>query len=156
MKNQTVFRPIPVLTKRMFRTNRGRNLVAILAILLTTMMFATLFTLTQSMSRNLVEMTFRQTGYDAQASMRGLTEEQADLIDGHPDVAELGRSIVLGLAENQQLTGQSVEIRWANDAYASIPMPPPPPGRCPRRRTRSRWIPAPWTGWASPMSWDRP
>ena len=43
MKNQTVFRPIPVLTKRMFRTNRGRNLVAVLAILLTTMMFATLF-----------------------------------------------------------------------------------------------------------------
>ena len=78
MKNQTVFRPIPVLTKRMFRTNRGRNLVAVLAILLTTMMFATLFTLTQSMSRNLVEMTFRQTGYNAQASMRGLTEEQAE------------------------------------------------------------------------------
>ena len=50
--------------------------------------------------------------------MRGLTEEQADLIAGHPDVVELGRSIVLGLAENQQLTGQSVEIRWANDAYA--------------------------------------
>ena len=55
----------------MFRAGRSRNLVAILAILLTTMMFATLFTLTQSMSRNLVEMTFRQTGYDAQASMRG-------------------------------------------------------------------------------------
>ena len=35
MKNQTVFRPIPVLTKRMFRTNRGRNLVAVLAILIT-------------------------------------------------------------------------------------------------------------------------
>ena len=83
----------------MFHTNRGRNLVAILAILLTTMMFATLFTLTQSMSRNLVEMTFRQTGYNAQASMRGLTEEQADLIADHPDVAELGRSIVLGLTE---------------------------------------------------------
>ena len=93
MKNQTVFRPIPVLTKRMFRTNRGRNLVAVLGILLTTMMFATLFTLTQSMSRNLVEMTFRQTGYNAQASMLGLTEEQADLIAGHPYVVELGRSI---------------------------------------------------------------
>ena len=131
MKNQTVFRPIPVLTKRMFRTNRGRNLVAVLAILLTTMMFATLFTLTQSMSRNLVEMTFRQTGYNAQASMRGLTEEQADLIAGHPDVVELGRSIVLGLAENQQLTGQSVEIRWANDAYAQHSYAAPTTGQMP-------------------------
>lgn len=115
----------------MFRTNRGRNLVAVLAILLTTMMFATLFTLTQSMSRNLVEMTFRQTGYNAQASMRGLTEEQADLIAGHPDVVELGRSIVLGLAENQQLTGQSVEIRWANDAYAQHSYAAPTTGQMP-------------------------
>ena len=118
------------------------------------MMFATLFTLTQSMSRNLVEMTFRQTGYNAQASMRGLTEEQADLIAGHPDVAELGRSIVLGLAENQQLTGQSVEIRWANDAYARHSYAAPTTG--PRRRMRSHWIPASWTVWASPMSWGRP
>ena len=132
MKNQTVFRPIPVLTKRMFRTNRGRNLVAVLAILLTTMMFTALFTLTQSMSRNLVEMTFRQTGYNAQASMRGLTEEQADLIAGHPDVVELGRSIVLGLAENQQLTGQSVEIRWANDAYAQHSYAAPTTGQMPQ------------------------
>ena len=96
------------------------------------MMFATLFTLTQSMSRNLVEMTFRQTGYNAQASMRGLTEEQADLIAGHPDVAELGRSIVLGLAENQQLTGQSVEIRWANDAYARHSYAAPTTGQMPQ------------------------
>ena len=56
MRNQTVFRPIPVLTKRMFRTNLGRNLVAVLAILLTTLMFTTLFTLAQSMNKNLVEM----------------------------------------------------------------------------------------------------
>ena len=90
MKKQSIFRPIPVLTKRMFRTNRGRNLVAILAILLTTMMFATLFTLTQSMSRNLVEMTFRQTGSDTQASIRGITEEQAAQIAAHPDVAGTG------------------------------------------------------------------
>ncbi len=77
-------------------------------------------------------MTFRQTGYDAQASMRGLTEEQADLIAGHPDVVDLGRSIVLGLAENQQLTGQSVEIRWANDTYAQHSYAAPTTGQMPQ------------------------
>ena len=133
MKKQSIFRPIPVLTKRMFRTNRGRNLVAILAILLTTMMF-----------RHPVHPDPEhepQPGGDdlaarpadnAQASMRGLTEEQADLIAGHPDVVELGRSIVLGLAENQQLTGQSVEIRWANDAYAQHSYAAPTTGRMPQ------------------------
>ena len=77
-------------------------------------------------------MTFRQTGYDAQASMRGLTEEQADLIADHPDVVDLGRSIVLGLAENQQLTGQSVEIRWANDTYAQHSYAAPTTGQMPQ------------------------
>ncbi len=130
-KHNKNFRPVPVLAGRMFRTNKGRNLVAVLAIFLTTMMFTALFTLTQSMSRNLVEMTFRQTGYDAQASVRGLTEEQADEIAAHPDVKEVGRSIVLGTAENKNLTGQSVEIRWADEAYARHSFALPDTGRLP-------------------------
>ena len=132
MKTEKLFRPIPTLSKRMFRASRGRNLVAVLAILLTTMMFTTLFTLSQSMSQNLIEMTFRQTGYNAEASMRGLSEEQADLIANHPDVEELGRSIVLGLAENRELSGQSVEIRWANDPYAQHSYALPTTGHLPQ------------------------
>lgn len=132
MKSEKLFRPIPTLSKRMFRASRGRNLVAVLAILLTTMMFTTLFTLSQSMSQNLIEMTFRQTGYNAEASMRGLSEEQADLIANHPDVEELGRSIVLGLAENRELSGRSVEIRWANDPYAQHSYALPTTGHLPQ------------------------
>ena len=132
MKIEKLFRPIPTLSKKMFHTSRGRNLVAVLAILLTTMMFTTLFTLSQSMSQNLIEMTFRQTGYNAEASMRGLSEEQADLIANHPDVEELGRSIVLGLAENRELSGRSVEIRWANDPYAQHSYALPTSGHLPQ------------------------
>ncbi len=132
MKIEKLFRPIPTLSKRMFHTSRGRNLVAVLAILLTTMMFTSLFTLSQSMSQNLIEMTFRQTGYNAEASMRGLSEEQADLIANHPDVEELGRSIVLGLAENRELSGRSVEIRWANDPYAQHSYALPTTGHLPQ------------------------
>lgn len=132
MKIEKLFRPIPTLSKRMFHTSRGRNLVAVLAILLTTMMFTTLFTLSQSMSQNLIEMTFRQTGYNAESSMRGLSEEQADLIANHPDVEELGRSIVLGLAENRELSGRSVEIRWANEPYAQHSYALPTTGHLPQ------------------------
>ena len=128
---KAVFDPIKVLNRRMFRANRGRNVVAVLAIVLTTLLFTTLFTLAQSMSRNLVEMTFRQTGYDAQASIRGITEEQAEQIAHHPDVTELGESIVLGLAENRALAGRQVEIRWANDRYAEHAFAAPTTGRMP-------------------------
>ena len=72
-RNKKKFEPIHILSQRLFHKNKGRNLVAILAILMTTMMFTTLFTLAQSMSENLVEMTFRQTGYDAQASFKSVS-----------------------------------------------------------------------------------
>ena len=126
------FHPIRVLGSRTFRNNRGRNLAAILAIILTTLMFTTLFTLAQSLNRNMIEMTFRQTGSDTQASIRGITEEQAAQIAAHPDVAETGESIVLGLAENTALAGMSVEIRWADDSYAAHSFSAPTMGRMPQ------------------------
>lgn len=115
--------------------------VALLATVLTTLMFTTLFTLTESMSRNLVEMTFRQTGYRAQASIRALTEEEADALAAHPDVTELGRSLVLGLAGNPELTGTSVEIRWADDTYAKHSFAFPTTGRMPEAEDEMAWIP---------------
>lgn len=114
-----MFKPMKVLSKRMFWQNRGRNVVAILAIILTALMFTTLFVLSQSMSKNLVEMTFRQTGYDAQASFKDITEEQVAKIAAHPEVEEVGESLVLALAQNQELAGRQVEIRWGSDSYAS-------------------------------------
>ena len=126
-----VFHPIKTLNSRMFRKNKGRNIVAILAILMTTLMFTTLFTLAQSMSQNMVEMTFRQTGYDAQVSFKSITAEEAALIAAHPDVKELGESIVLGVAENSDLAGRQTEIRWADDSYAAHSFAWPSEGRMP-------------------------
>ena len=126
------FNPIRVLNQRTFRKNKGRNWVAVLAILMTTLMFTTLFTLAQSMNKNLVEMTFRQTGYDAQASFKEITPEQADKLAAHPNVKELGESIVLGLAENGKLAGRQVEIRWANDSYATHSFAAPTTGQMPQ------------------------
>lgn len=119
------FKPIQTLNQRTFKQNKGRNLVAVIAILMTAIMFTTLFTLAQSMSKNMVEMTFRQTGYDGQASFKNITAEQFSLIANHPDVAEAGESLVLGLAQNKKLGGRQVEIRWSSDINArhSFAMP---------------------------------
>lgn len=126
------FRPITVLNKRTFRLNRGRNLVTALAIVLTTLMFTTLFVLSQSMRANLIEMTFRQTGYDAQVSFKNITEEQAEKIAAHPDAAEVGQSIVAGLGQGKALTGRQVEIRFADETYAAHSFAKPVTGRMPQ------------------------
>lgn len=122
---------IRVLNQRLFLNNKRRNIVAILAIIITALMFTTLFTLAQSMSENLISMTFRQTGYDAQVSLKNIEPEQCTLLSNHPDVAEVGESILLGLAENTKLAGRQVEIRWANDIYATHSFGMPTTGRLP-------------------------
>ncbi|MDE7045374.1 MAG: FtsX-like permease family protein, partial [Acetatifactor sp.] len=75
---------------------------------------------------------FRQTGYDAQVSCKSITPEQAEKLASHPDVKELGQSIVLGLAENSKLGGRQVEIRWADDSYAAHSFAAPTTGRMPQ------------------------
>ena len=131
-EKQEKFNPIKTVSQRIFRKNKVRNLVAILAILMTTLMFTTLFTLAQSMNKNLIEMTFRQIGHDAQVSCKSITPEQAEKLAAHPDVKELGQSIVLGLAENNKLSGRQVEIRWADDSYAVHSFASPTTGRMPQ------------------------
>lgn len=136
-RSRKKFEPVRVLKQRLFQKNKGRNLVAVLAILMTTMMFATLFTLAQSMSENLVEMTFRQTGYDAQVSFKSITSEQAEMLANHPDVKEVGESTVLGLAENKALSGKQVEIRWADESYASHSFCMPTIGHLPEKENEA-------------------
>lgn len=136
-KTEGKFEPVRVLNQRLFQKNRGRNLVAVLAILMTTVMFTTLFTLAQSMRENLVEMTFRQTGYDAQVSLKSISPEQAKMLANHPDVKEVGESTVLGLAENKALSGKQVEIRWADKSYAKHSFGMPTTGHMPENENEA-------------------
>ena len=127
-----MFHAISILSKRIYRKNKGRNLVAVLAIVLTTMMFTTLFVLSKSLEKNLVEMTFRQTGYDAQVSFKAITEEQAEKIAAHPEAAEVGSSIVVGIGQDSRLAGRQVEVRWADESYAAHSFAAPAAGRLPQ------------------------
>ncbi|MDO4333946.1 MAG: FtsX-like permease family protein [Eubacteriales bacterium] len=129
MKKKNPF--IRILINRSFRANKARNLVAILAIVLTTLMFTSLFVLSQSMVKNLREMNFRQAGYDSHLTFRSLTNEEMDKIIAHEAVEDWGRSIVIGVAENEELTGRQVEIRYADENYAASAFAVPTTGRMP-------------------------
>lgn len=126
-----MFQSISVISKRTFKQNKGRNMVAVLAIVFTTLMFTTLFVLSQSMNKNIIEMTFRQTGYDAQASFESITEEQTNKLAAHPEVAEVGNSIVVGLVQDMRVAGRQVEVRWADESYAKHSFALPVTGKMP-------------------------
>lgn len=122
------------LTSRSFKKNKGRNIVAILAITLTAMMFTTLLTLSQSMAKNMTEMYMRQTGTTAHTSTKRITDAQIEQIARHPSVVNYGKSIVVGRAENKRLTGRQVEIRYASDYYAVSGFSNPSTGRMPEKK----------------------
>ena len=125
---------IRTLTSRSFQKNKGRNLAAVLAITMTAMMFTTLFTLAQSLTKNVTEMYLRQSGTKAHTAARQITDEQIELLAAHPDVRSYGRSIVLGLAENERLGGRQVEIRYASDQYAKDDFSYPETGHMPEQK----------------------
>lgn len=117
------------LSRRSFHANRRRNLVAILAIILTTMMFTSLFVLSQSMIENMQQMYIQQAGYSSQLSSSLLTDDEADAIAAHPAIAEASRSTVVGVAEN--VSGRQVELRAASADYADSALSLPTEGRMP-------------------------
>lgn len=125
---------IRTLINRSFKKSKGRNLVAILAIILTTMMFTTLFTLAQSMEQNMTEMYLRQSGTMAHTSCKQINDAQIEQIADYPEVESYGKSIVVGLAENDKLSGRQVEIRYANDQYAKDSFAYPITGSMPQSK----------------------
>lgn len=122
-----------VLASRSFAANKNRNLVAIFAIVQTTLMFTTLFVLSGSMEKNLREMNFRQAGNNSHLTFEYVSEEETEIIAAHELVKSWGKSIVLGVAENEELTGRQVEIRYGDEFYARSVFSLPDTGKLPEK-----------------------
>ncbi|HIR13594.1 MAG TPA: ABC transporter permease [Candidatus Choladousia intestinavium] len=122
---------IRTLTNRSFRANKTRNLIAVSAIVLTTVMFTSLFVLSQSMIENMRNMNFQQAGYNSHLSSGTMTDADAEKIIAHEAVRGYGKSTVLGVAENKELTGRQVEIRYADENYARSSFSYPQTGTMP-------------------------
>lgn len=85
------------LTNRSFKANRTRNLVAVVAIALTTVMFTSLFVLSQSMVENLRNMNFQQAGYSSHLSSGIMTDADMEKITAHEAVRDFGKALWLEL-----------------------------------------------------------
>ena len=122
---------IRTLTNRSFKANKTRNWIAVFAIVLTTVMFTSLFVLSQSMVENLRNMNFQQAGYNSHLSSGTMTDADAEKIVAHEAVRDYGKSTIIGVAENEELTGRQVEIRSADENYARSSFSYPTTGTMP-------------------------
>jgi len=118
-----------------FKSEKLRNLFAVIAITLTTVLFCSLFAICSSLLASMEESMMRQVGGNAHAGFKFLTVEEYENISKHPDIKEISYTVALAAAENPELVKRSSEIRYANDALAAEMMfAKPTTGRLPEAR----------------------
>ena len=79
------------------RANRTRNLIAVLAIALTTVLFTSLFTIAMSINEGIQQNNFRQVGGFSHGGFKYLTEEQFDELKDDPLIDQWGLRRFLGM-----------------------------------------------------------
>ena len=73
---------------------RTRNLIAVLAIALTTVLFTSLFTIAMSINDGFQQSNFRQVGGFSHGGFKYLTEEQFQRAEGRPPHRPVGPAAV--------------------------------------------------------------
>lgn len=91
MNNKAVKR----LAARGFITSRTRNIVAVIAIVLTAVLFTAVFTIGIGIAEDTERSAMLQAGGEAHGSIKNLTQEQYDILKEHPLIKECGRDIVV-------------------------------------------------------------
>ncbi len=123
------------LSKKSFKASKTRNIIAILAISLTTILFTALFTVGLSINEAFQQSNFRQVGGYSHGGFKYLTEEQFLELREDPLIKEWGVSRILGFSLNEELRKNHVEVRWSNSNDAHWMFLDPIEGRLPLENT---------------------
>lgn len=121
------------ISKGSMHANRLRNLMAILAIALTAILFTSLFTVGGSILASVEHNTMRQVGTSAHGGFKFLTQEQYDKLAQDTTIQELSYDIILAPGENEALKNVYTEIRYCEDLAAKWRFSYPEVGDMPRQ-----------------------
>ncbi len=125
VKNQST---LWLLTLRFLKINRGRNAIAILAIILTTLLFTSLFTGAASMMLSKLAADQKTYSSWSHAVLQDITEEDAKriitVLQETQSVKQFGMDTFVGLVQDERIMSQT-EVRaadfYAAKSFGSIP-----------------------------------
>ena len=123
------------LSLRSLMVNRTRNLVAILAIALTAVLFTSLFTIALSINEGFQQSNFRQAGGWDHGTFKDLTAEQVAELKDDPLIDQYGLRQFLGMPEDEPFHKSHVEISWCDTNLAHWMYCDPVEGRLPEEGT---------------------
>ena len=128
-------RTIRRLGWRSMKAARTRNLIAILAIALTTVLFTSLFTIAMSINDGFQQSNFRQVGGFSHGGFKYLTEEQFNELKDDPLIDQWGVRRFLGMPTEVPFNKSHVEVSYADANYAHWAFCDPIEGRLPEEGT---------------------
>lgn len=112
VKNRTCIRK---LSWRFLWASRKRNIIAIIAIALTALLFTSLFTVVMSLNSSYQMYTFRQVGGYCHGTFKEVTEEQIKRISAHPNVKATGERITIGYMDSGIFAKAPAEVSFMDD-----------------------------------------
>ena len=111
-----------------------KNLVAIFAIVLTTVLFAALFTIGGGMLESFQEATMRQVGGKTMAGVKFILSKDYDKLTKDSKVKNPSYRIIIGQLANDELKKLSTEVNYAEDENAKSMFCYPEVGSMPKER----------------------
>ncbi|MEZ3508565.1 MAG: ABC transporter permease [Lachnospiraceae bacterium] len=117
------------------RSVRNRNLITILAIVLTTVLFTALFTAGISLKEGFEQANFRQAGGYNHAVFKNITQEQFDDLKEDPLIKEYGDRLYVGMPMEAPFHKNHVEVNYYDGNSAKWSFCTPVEGRLPEEGT---------------------
>ena len=133
MKKVSNKKVIRSLSWRTMREKGWKNLIAVLAIALTTLLFTALFTVGGSMIESIQEATFRQIGTSAHGGYKYLSGEEYEKIRQAGGYEDISYDIIAGFGAGPELNTIQTEVRYAEDKMAKWSFSYPEEGEMPRK-----------------------
>ena len=103
---------IRTLSGNCLKANRGRNGIAVLAVILTAVLFMALTTVIEGTQISTKNQLLRQSGTKFMVSLKNLTQEEAKQLVLEPEFVTAGIEQTVAVAGNSALNNVSVNIGW--------------------------------------------
>ena len=113
--------------------SRKRNIIAICAIALTSLMFTSLFTIMLSVNASYETYNFRQAGGYSDGSFKDLSREQADKIAAHKGIKAWGERIVCGFSSSDIFSKVAAEVSYMDKNCSKWSYATPTTGKEPQK-----------------------
>ena len=124
-------RTVSRLAKQYFKKNKGRNVAASLAIMLTAFLFSSVISLAFNMVSSMQLSMQMQKGSKADGTLGYMTEEEFEQLVNSDFVEKAGHRRVIGYADNA--VGHSVELDYTDEVQQELTFCTPTHGEPPKK-----------------------